>query len=141
MILTILKLLAFENMDLQIKKFHDCICIRNEKLELIHKNGKYMYKSTCIDTEINLDGELISSRISENFMEPNEKVVLIPQKIYDKYPSYNYFNKVPLRCSEAIQKSMEVCSCDIPKLAPGDYINIDRFGEITINRLCDRKVY
>ena len=97
MILDILKLLAFENMDVQIKKFYDCICIR--------------------------------------------KVILIPQQIYDKYPSYNYFNKVPLRCSEAIQKSMEVCSCDIPKLAPGDYINIDRFGEITINRLCDRKMY
>ena len=140
MILDILKLLAFENMDVQIKKFYDCICIRNEKLECIHKNGKDMYKSTCIDTEISLDGELISSRISENFM-PNTKVILIPQQIYDKYPSYNYFNKVPLRCGEAIQKSIEVCSCDIPKLAPGDYINIDRIGEITINCLCDRKMY
>lgn len=77
MILDILKLLAFENMDVQIKKFYDYICIRNEKLEYIHKNGKDMYKSTCIDTEISLDGELISSRISENFM-PNEKVILIP---------------------------------------------------------------
>ena len=140
MLLDILKLLAFENMDVQIKRFSDCICIRNEKLEVICKNGKITYKSTCIDTEINLDGELLSSRISEN-LTPNAKVVLIPQKIYDKYPSYNYFNKVPLRCGEAIQKSMEVCSCDIPKLALGDCINIDRFGEITINRLCDRKMY
>ena len=119
MILDILKLLAFENMDVQIKKVYDCICIRNEKLELIHKNGKSMYKSTCIDT----------------------KVILIPNQLCDKYPSYNYFNKVPLRCGEAIQKSMEVCSCDIPKLAFGDYINIDRFGRIEIVRLCDRKIY
>ena len=140
MILDILKLLAFENMDVQIKKFYDCICIRNEKLELIHKNGKSMYKSTCIDTEINLDGELLSSRISENIM-PSTKVILIPNQLCDKYPSYNYFNKVPLRCGEAIQKSMEVCSCDIPKLAFGDYINIDRFGRIEVVRLCDRKVY
>ena len=133
MILDILKLLAFENMDVQIKKVYDCICIRNEKLELIHKNGKSMYKSTCIDT-------LLSSRISENIM-PNTKVILIPNQLCDKYPSYNYFNKVPLRCSEAIQKSMEVCSCDIPKLALGDCINIDRFGRIEIVRLCDRKIY
>lgn len=28
MILDILKLLAFENMDVQIKKVYDCICIR-----------------------------------------------------------------------------------------------------------------
>lgn len=130
MILTILKLLAFENMDLQIKKFHDCICIRNEKLELIHKNGKYMYKSTCIDTEINLDGELISSRISEIFL-PNETIECIPWMYYN-YPSYDYFNRVPLKCSEAIQKSIEVCHCDIPTLEIGEIINIDRFGKINI---------
>ena len=140
MLLDILRLLAFENMDVQIKKVYDCICIRNEKLELICKNGKSIYKSTYIDTEINLDGELLSSRISESLM-PNEKVILIPNQLCDKYPSYNYFNKVPLRCGEAIQKSMEVCSCDIPKLAFGDYINIDRFGRIEIVRLCDRKIY
>ena len=130
MILDILKLLAFENMDVQIKKVYDCICIRNEKLELIHKNGKSMYKSTCIDTEINLDGELLSSRISEIFL-PNETIESIPWMYYN-YPSYDYFNRVPLRCSEAIQKSMEVCHCDIPTLKIGEIINIDRFGKINI---------
>lgn len=139
MILTILKLLAFEYMDVQIKKFYDCICIRNEKTEFVTKYGKSMFKVTSIDTEINLDGELLSSRISDAFL-PNQNMEPIPWT-YDKYPSYNYFNKVPLRCSETIQKSMEVCSCDIPKLVPGDYINIDRFGKITINHLCDRKEY
>lgn len=130
MILDILKLLAFENMDVQIKKFYDCICIRNEKLEYIHKNGKDMYKSTCIDTEISLDGELLSSRISENFM-PNEKVILIPQKIYDKYPSYNYFNKVPIKCSEIIQRAMEVYAIIIiPTLTPRDSFIIDRYGSV-----------
>jgi hypothetical protein len=139
MILDILRLLAFENMDVQIKKFHDCICIRNKKTEFVTKYGKAMFKVTSIDTEINLDGELLSSRISYAFL-PNQTIKPIPW-IYDKYPSYNYFNKVPLRCSEAIQKSMEVCSCDIPKLALGDCINIDRFGGIKLIRLCDRKEY
>ena len=86
------------------------------------------------------NGELLSSRISENII-PNTKVILIPNQLCDKYPSYNYFNKVPLRCGEAIQKSMELCSLDIPKLTLGDCINIDRFGRIDVVRLCDRKMY
>ena len=130
MILDILKLLAFENMDVQIKKVYDCICIRNEKLELIHKNGKSMYKSTCIDTELSFDGELLSSRISEIFL-PNETIESIPWMYYN-YPSYDYFNRVPLKCSESIQKSMEVCHSDIPTLEIGEIINIDRFGKINI---------
>lgn len=130
MILDILKLLAFENMDVQIRRFLDCIFIINEKLEYIHKNGKDMYKSTCIDTELSFDGELLSSRISEIFL-PNENMDSIPWMYYN-YPSYDYFNRVPLKCSEAIQKSMEVCHSDIPTLEIGEIINIDRFGKINI---------
>ena len=89
-----------------------------------------MFKVTSIDTELSFDGELLSSRISEIFL-PNETIESIPWMYYN-YPSYDYFNRVPLKCSEAIQKSMEVCSCDIPTLKIGEIINIDRFGKINI---------
>ena len=127
MLLDTLKLLAFEDMDVQIRRFLDCIFIINEKKEFITRDGKAMFKVTSIDTELSFDGELLSSRISEIFL-PNETIESIPWMYY-KYPSYNYFNKVPLRCGEAIQKSMEVCSCDIPTLKVGEIINIDRFGK------------
>ena len=128
MILDILKLLAFENMDVQIRRFLDCIFIINEKKEFITRDGKAMFKVTSIDTELSFDGELLSSRISEIFL-PNENIESIPWMYYN-YPSYDYFNRVPLRCSEAIQKSMEVCSCDIPKLDNDKVIFIDKYGKI-----------
>lgn len=142
MLLDTLKKFAFYGMDVQILKDNDTdyIVIENSRKEFYNRHDGYMTMNIHIVTKINLDGELLSSRISENIM-PNTKVILIPNQLCDKYPSYNYFNKVPLRCGEAIQKSMEVCSCDIPKLAFGDYINIDRFGRIEIVRLCDRKIY
>lgn len=89
-----------------------------------------MFKVTSIDTELSFDGELLSSRISEIFL-PNETIESIPWMYYN-YPSYDYFNRVPLKCSESIQKSMEVCHCDIPTLKIGEIINIDRFGKINI---------
>ena len=130
MLLDTLKLLAFEDMDVQIRKFLDHILIINEKKEFIKIDGKAIFKVTSIDTEISLDGELISSRISDAFL-PNKNIESIPWMYYN-YPSYDYFNRVPLRCSEAIQKSMEVCHCDIPTLEIGEIINIDRFGKINI---------
>lgn len=130
MLLDTLKLLAFENMDVQIRNYSNCIFIINEKKEFITRDGKGMFKTTSIDTELNFDGELLSSRISEIFL-PNENIESIPWMYYN-YPSYDYFNRVPLRCSEAIQKSMEVCHCDIPTLKIGEIINIDRFGKISI---------
>lgn len=130
MLLDTLKLLAFEDMDVQIRRFLDCIFIINEKKEFITRDGKAMFKVTSIDTELSFDGELLSSRISEIFL-PNETIESIPWMYY-KYPSYDYFNRVPLKCSEAIQKSMEVCHSDIPILEIGEIINIDRFGKINI---------
>ena len=127
MLLDTLKLLAFEDMDVQIRRFLDCIFIINEKKEFITRDGKAMFKVTSIDTELSFDGELLSSRISEIFL-PNETIEPIPYN----YPSYDYFNRVPLKCSETIQKSMEVCHCDIPTLEIGEIINIDRFGKINI---------
>lgn len=130
MLLDILKLLAFEDMDVQIRRFLDCIFVINEKKEFITRDGKAMFKVTSIDTELSFDGELLSSRISEIFL-PNETIKSVPWMYYN-YPSYDYFNRVPLRCNEVIQKSMEVCHCDIPTLEIGEIINIDRFGKINI---------
>lgn len=130
MLLDTLKLLSFEGMDVQIRRFLDHILIINEKKEFITIDGKAIFKVTSIDTELSFDGELISSRISDAFL-PNENIESIPWMYYN-YPSYDYFNRVPLSCSEAIQKSMEVCHCDIPTLEIGEIINIDRFGKINI---------
>lgn len=77
MLLDILKLLAFEDMDVQIRRFLDCIFIINEKKEFIMRDGKAMFKVTSIDTELSFDGELLSSRISEIFL-PNETIESIP---------------------------------------------------------------
>lgn len=130
MLLDTLKLLAFENMDVQIRNYSNCIFIINEKKEFITRDRKGMFKTTSIDTELSFDGELLSSRIYEIFI-PNETIESIPWMYYN-YPSYDYFNRVSLKCSEAIQKSMEVCHCDIPTLKIGEIINIDRFGKINI---------
>ena len=130
MLLDTLKLLAFEDMDVQIRKFLDHILIINEKKEFIKIDGKAIFKVTSIDTELSFDGKLLSSRISDAFL-PNENIESIPWMYYN-YPSYDYFNRVPLKCSEAIQKSMEVCHRDIPTLGIGEIINIDRFGKINI---------
>lgn len=94
MLLDTLKLLAFKDMDVQIRKFLDCIFIINEKKEFITRDGKAMFKVTSIDTELSFDGELLSSRISEIFL-PNETIESIPWMYYN-YPSYDYFNRVPL---------------------------------------------
>lgn len=128
MLLDTLKLLAFEDMDVKINKFGDDIYSRSSKVEYVTKDGKNMFKITTIDTELTLDGEIIQSRVFESF-RPDMNSEATPG-IYGKFPSYNYFNNVPLRCSEAIQKSMDVCSCDIPTLESGYSINIDRFGKI-----------
>lgn len=130
MLLDTLKLLAFEGMDVKINKFNGCIYICNSKLEYMTKNRKNIFKTTRIKTELTLDGELLSSRIYENFL-PNETIESIPWMYYN-YPSYDYFNRVPLKCSESIQKSMEVCHSDIPTLEIVEIINIDRFGKINI---------
>ena len=123
MLLDTLKLLAFEDMDVKINKYNDHICITNSKVEHMIKNGKNVFKFTNINTEITNDGEIIKSDITESFSNKSAD-------IYEKYPSYNYFNKVPLKCSKIIQKSMEVYGSIIPTLKSKDSIIIDRFGQI-----------
>ena len=124
MLLDILKLLAFESMDVKINKCNDHICIANSKVEQVIENGRNVFKSTTITTEVTDDGEIIKSDITESLSNK-------ATAICDKYPSYNYFNKVPLKCSEIIQRSMEVYAIIIiPTLTPRDSFIIDRYGNI-----------
>lgn len=124
MLLDTLKLLAFEGMDVKINKYNDHICITNSKTGQVTENGKNVFKYTTINTEITIDGEIIKSDITESL---SNKVTAI----CDKYPSYNYFNKVPIKCSEIIQRAMEVyVIIIIPTLTPRDSFIIDRYGSI-----------
>lgn len=124
MLLDTLKLLAFEDMDVKINKFNDHICITNSKTGQVTENGKNVFKYTTINTEITIDGEIIKSDITESLSNK-------AAAICDKYPSYNYFNKVPLKCSEIIQRSMEVYAIIIiPTLTNRDSFIIDRYGSV-----------
>lgn len=124
MLLDTLKLLAFEGMDVKINKYNDHICITNSKTGQVTENGKNVFKYTTITTEITIDGEIIKSDITESFSNK-------ATAICDKYPSYNYFNKVPLKCSEIIQRAIEVYAIIIiPTLTPRDSFIIDRYGSV-----------
>ena len=124
MFLDTLKLLAFEGMDVKINKCNNHICITNSKTGQVTENGKNVFKYTIINTEITIDGEIIKSDITESFSNK-------ATAICDKYPSYNYFNKVPLQCSEIIQRSMEVYAIIIiPTLTNRDSFIIDRYGSV-----------
>ena len=124
MLLDTLKLLAFEGMDVKINKYNDHICITNSKTGQVTENGKNVFKYTTINTEITIDGEIIKSDITESFSNK-------ATAICDKYPSYNYFNKVPLKCSKIIQRAMEVYAIIIiPTLTNRDSFIIDRYGSV-----------
>lgn len=124
MLLDTLKLLAFEGMDVKISKCNDHICITNSKTGQVTENGKNVFKYTTINTEITIDGEIIKSDITESFSNK-------ATDICDKYPSYNYFNKVPLKCSEIIQRAMEAYAIIIiPTLTNRDSFIIDRYGSV-----------
>ena len=69
-------------------------------------------------------GEIIKSDITESLSNK-------ATDICDKYPSYNYFNKVPLKCSEIIQRDMEAYAIIIiPTLTNRDSFIIDRYGSV-----------
>ena len=124
MLLDTLKLLAFKGMDVKINKYNDHICITNSKTGQVTENGKNVFKYTTINTEITIDGEIIKSDITESFSNK-------ATAICDKYPSYNYFNKVPLKCSEIIQRAMEAYAIIIiPTLTNRDSFIIDRYGSV-----------
>lgn len=138
MLLDTLKKFAFENMNVEILKNKDTghIIIENSSTEIHNRPGGNATKIMRIVTKINLDGEIISSKIFLTFKIRVDNEYKDSHKIIDK-SSQEYYDKLPSLYSETIQKSMEV----FPKLAFGDYINIDRFGGIKLIRLCDRKVY
>lgn len=144
MLLDTLKKFAFEGMDVQILKEKDndidYIIVENSCKEIHTRPDGNATKITHIDTKINLDGEIVSSKIFLTFKIRVDNNYKNSWKIIDK-SSEDYSIRLPSLLSDTLQKSMEVCSCDIPKLTPGDCINIDRFGEIKLIRLCDRKVY
>lgn len=142
MLLDTLKKFAFYGMDVQILKDNDtdCIVIENSRKEFHNRHDGYMTMNIRIVTKINLDGEIISSKIFKTSKIRIDNIYKDFHRIIDK-SSQEYYDNLPSLLSDTIQKSMEVCSCDIPKLTPGDCINIDRFGEIKLVRLCDRKVY
>lgn len=129
-------------MDVQILKENDTshIIIENSRKEFHNRHDGYMSMSISIVTKINLNGEIISSKIFKTSKIRIDNIYKDFHRIFDK-SSQEYYDNLPSLKSETIQKSMEVCSCDIPKLTPGDCININRFGEIKLIRLCDRKVY
>ena len=142
MLLDTLKQFAFEYMDVEISKNKDTghIIIENSREEIHNRPDGYTTMIIRIVTKINLDGEIIYSKIFKTSKIRVDNNYKDSHKIIDK-SSQEYYDKLPSLLSETIQKSMEVCSRDIPKLAFGDYINIDRFGGIKLIRLCDRKVY
>lgn len=133
MLLDTLKEFAFYGMDVQILKENDTshIIIENSRKEFHNRNDGYMSMSICIVTKINLDGEIISSKIFKTSKIRIDNIYKDFHRIIDK-SIQEYYDNLPSLKSETIQKSMEVCSCDIPKLTPGDCINIDRFGKINI---------
>lgn len=142
MLLDTLKKFAFYGMDVQILKDNDtdCIVIENSRKEFHNRHDGYISMSIRIVTKINLDGEIISSKIFKTSKIRIDNIYKDFHRIIDK-SSQEYYDNLPSLHSEEIQDAMDTCSCDIPKLAFGDYINIDRFGRIEIVRLCDRKIY
>lgn len=132
MILDTLKKFAFENMDVQISKDKDTgyIIIENsrEEIHIIFDGNTTMIMR--IITKINLDGEIISSKIFKTSKIRVNKTYKDFHKIIDK-SSQEYYDKLPSLYSETIQKSMEVCSCDILKLDNDKAILIDKYGKIT----------
>lgn len=142
MLLDTLKKFAFEYMDVEISKDKDTgyIIIENSREEIHDRLDGDTIWIMRIVTKINLYGEVISSKIFKTSKIRIGNSGKNSWQIINRR-SQEYYDNLPSLHSEAIQKSMEVCSCDIPRLVLGDCINIDRFGGIKLIRLCDRKVY
>ncbi len=133
MLLDTLKKFAFYGMDVQILKDNDtdCIVIENSRKEFHNRHDGNATKIMRIVTKINLDGEIVSSKIFLTFKIRVDNTYKDSHKIIDK-SSQEYSSRLPSLYSESIQKSMEVCHSDIPTLEIGEIINIDRFGKINI---------
>lgn len=131
MLLDTLKQFAFEYMDVEISKDKDNshIIIENSREEIHDRPDGYTTMIIRIVTKINLDGEIISSKIFKTFKIRVDNTYKDSHRIIDKL-SQEYYDNLPSLHSETIQKSMEVCSCDIPKLDNDKVIFIDKYGKI-----------
>lgn len=131
MLLDTLKKFAFYGMDVQILKENDtdCIVIENSRKEFHNRHDGYISMSIRIVTKINLDGEIISSKIFKTSKIRIGNSGKNSWQIINR-SSQEYYDNLPSLHSEAIQKSMEVCSCDIPKLDNDKVIFIDKYGKI-----------
>lgn len=131
MLLDTLKRFAFENMDVQISKDKDTghIIIENSREEIHDRPDGYTVMVMSIVTKINLDGEIVSSKIFKTSKIRVDNNYKDSHRIIDK-SSQEYYDNLPSLHSETIQKSMEVCSCDIPKLDDDKVIFIDKHGKI-----------
>lgn len=131
MLLDTLKKFAFYNMDVEISKdkYTDYIVIENRRTEIHNRLDGSTTKIMRIVTKINLDGEVVSSKIFLTFKISVDNNSKNSWKIIDK-SSQEYFDRLPSLHSEAIQKSIEVYSCDIFTLKPGYSITIDKSGKI-----------
>lgn len=131
MLLDTLKQFAFEYMDVEISKDKDTghIIIENSREEIHDRLDGDTIWIMRIATKINLYGEVISSKIFKTSKIRVDNNYKDSHRIIDK-SSQEYYDNLPSLHSETIQKSMEVCSCDIPKLDDGKVIFIDKHGKI-----------
>lgn len=131
MLLDTLKKFAFENMDVQISKDKDAghIIIENTREEIHNIPDGNTTWIMRIETKINLYGEIISSKIFKTSKIRISNGGKNSWQIIDR-SSQEYYDNLPSLHSETIQKSIEVCSCDIPKLDDGKVIFIDKHGKI-----------
>ena len=131
MLLDTLKRFAFEYMDVEISKEKDTghIIIENSRKKIHDRPDGYTTMIIRIVTKINSDGEIIYSKIFKTSKIRVDNTYKDSHRIIDK-SSQEYYDELPSLLSETIQKSMEVCSCDIPKLDDGKVIFIDKHGKI-----------
>lgn len=131
MLLDTLKQFAFEYMDVEISKDKDTgyIVIENSREEIHNMPDGDITWVMRIVTKINLYGEIISSKIFKTSKIRVDNTYKDSHRIIDK-SSQEYYDELPSLFSETIQKSIEVCSCDIPKLDDDKVIFIDRYGKI-----------
>ena len=131
MLLDTLKQFAFEYMDVEISKNKDTghIIIENSREEIHNGPDGYTTMIIRIVTKINLYGEVISSKIFKTSKIRIGNSGKNSWQIINR-SSQEYYDNLPSLHSEAIQKSMEVCSCDIPKLDNANDIFIDKYGKI-----------
>ena len=131
MLLDTLKQFAFEYMDVEISKDKDTgyIVIENSREEIHNIPDGDTTWIMRIVTKINLYGEIKYSKIFKTSKIRISNGGKNSWQIINR-SSQEYYDNLPSLLSQTIQKSIEVCSCDIPKLDDGKVIFIDKHGKI-----------